>query len=143
MTSEKERDELLDNFCRSPLRKLFSQVTADNHHLKPGTVLLSDMVVDTIGDYGLTFFVTEDGDAIFLAVSEQMIDSNCSWVGSTINYTDQKSLQQRFSSIMLQMASWLHKYNYFGLVGADILETAPKDGETAKRRTRQTSILWI
>jgi hypothetical protein len=130
VSGERERDRLVEDLSGGLLRKLFSQVTADNHHLKPGTVLLSDMVADPIGDYGLTFFVTEDGDAIFLAVSEQMIDSNRAWVGSTINYTHQESLQERFSPIMLEIAAWLHKYGYFGPTGADILETAPVDSES-------------
>ena len=99
------------------------------------------MVADPIGDYGLTFFVTEDGDAIFLAVSEQMIDSNRAWVGSTINYTHQESLRQKFSTIMHEIAAWLHKYGYFGPIGADILENALST--VSRRNPRQTFISWI
>jgi hypothetical protein len=31
---------------------------------------------------------------------------------------------------MHEIAAWLHKYGYFGPTGADILETAPVDGES-------------
>lgn len=56
------------------LRKLLSQLTPANAHLAPATILLTDLVPDPVGDYGLTFVVTESGGKpIFLAAAEQMI----------------------------------------------------------------------
>ena len=130
ITSETDRQALIRDFSSSLLRKLFSQVTAENQHLKPGSVLLSEIVKDPIGDYGLTFFMCEDGSAIFLAVSEQQINSSNAWIGSTIDYTQQPTLQEKFTPIMNEIAKWLHSYGYFGPVGADILETRPTNGET-------------
>ena len=89
------------------------------------------MVRNPIGDYGLTFFVTEGGGAIFLAVSEQMIDATKAWIGSTINYPHQPQLEEKFGPIMCEIAAWLGRYGYIGPAGADILETErkPQNGE--------------
>ncbi|KAF2236781.1 hypothetical protein EV356DRAFT_522160 [Viridothelium virens] len=129
--NEEDREKVIKDFSSDLNHKMLSQITAENHHLKPGAVILSDLVSDPIGDYGLTFFVTDRGDAIFLAVSEQMIDENSAWVGSTINYSRQDALEKRFAPIMNQIAQWLHSYDYYGPAGADILETAgkPRNGE--------------
>ncbi|KAI9661939.1 MAG: hypothetical protein M1821_009179 [Bathelium mastoideum] len=123
INSEEDRERVKRDFSSGLLRKTLSQVTAENYHLKPGSVLLSDLVSKPIGNFGLTFFVTDTGDAIFLAVSEQMIDGNNSWVGSNINYRHQAALEKKFTPIMTQIALWLHENQYYGPAGADILET--------------------
>ena len=131
VTNEEERSKLVQDFSSGLLRKLYSQVTAQNYRLKPGTILLSDLVSDPIGDYGLTFFVTENGGAIFLAVSEQLIAEHRAWIGSTINYKRQQQLEEKFRPIMHKIVAWLHSHGYYGPAGADILETErkPVNGE--------------
>ncbi|TPX13869.1 uncharacterized protein E0L32_005813 [Thyridium curvatum] len=129
ITTEDEKRELITDFDKEVLPKLLAHVTVVNHHLNPATIIISDMVKDAIGDYGITFFVTENDDPIFLAVSQQMIDDNSAWIGSIINYQEQDELKARFVPIMRQTAAWLRKHGYYGPVGADILETAPRDGE--------------
>lgn len=130
VSEETERKKLLSQFSENVLRKLFSQVTKDNYHLKPGTILLSDMVSDPVGNSGLTFFVREDGSAMYLGVSEQMIDSNSAWIGSTITYSKQQQLEEKFGPIMAQISTWLHEYEYIGPCGADIMETHSADGSS-------------
>ncbi|KHE81490.1 hypothetical protein GE21DRAFT_596 [Neurospora crassa] len=111
------------------LRKLLSQVTAKNQQLKPGSVVLSEMVRDPVGDYGVTFLVRKGGEGTFLAASEQMINEDNAWVGSTINYARQDRLKEKFEGIMRQTAEWVGKRGYIGPVGIDVLETKdiPKD----------------
>ncbi|EGZ78083.1 hypothetical protein NEUTE2DRAFT_101684 [Neurospora tetrasperma FGSC 2509] len=111
------------------LRKLLSQVTAKNQQMKPGSVVLSEMVRDPVGDYGVTFLVRKGGEATFLAASEQMINENNAWIGSTINYARQDRLKEKFEGIMRQTAGWVSKHGYIGPVGIDVLETKdiPKD----------------
>ncbi|EAA36255.2 hypothetical protein NCU01860 [Neurospora crassa OR74A] len=111
------------------LRKLLSQVTAKNQQLKPGSVVLSEMVRDPVGDYGVTFLVRKGGEATFLAASEQMINEDNAWIGSTINYARQDRLKEKFEGIMRQTAEWVGKHGYIGPVGIDVLETKdiPKD----------------
>ncbi|EGO53237.1 hypothetical protein NEUTE1DRAFT_73672 [Neurospora tetrasperma FGSC 2508] len=111
------------------LRKLLSQVTAKNQQMKPGSVVLSEMVRDPVGDYGVTFLVRKGGEATFLAASEQMINEDNAWIGSTINYARQERLKEKFEGIMRQTAEWVGKHGYIGPVGIDVLETKdiPKD----------------
>ncbi|KAL0468834.1 hypothetical protein QR685DRAFT_445226 [Neurospora intermedia] len=111
------------------LRKLLSQVTAKNQQMKPGSVVLSEMVRDPVGDYGVTFLVRKGGEATFLAASEQMINEDNAWIGSTINYARQERLKEKFEGIMRQTAEWVGKHGYIGPVGIDVLETTdiPKD----------------
>lgn len=111
------------------LRKLLSQVTAKNQQLKPGSVVLSEMVRNPVGDYGVTFLVRKGGEATFLAASEQMINEDNAWIGSTINYARQDRLKEKFEGIMRQTAEWVGKHGYIGPVGIDVLETKdiPKD----------------
>ena len=134
VTNDEEKKALLDDLGGGDgvLRKLLSQVTAANTHLEPATGIISDIVKDPIGDYGLTFFVKEDGAAIFLAASEQMTDSNNAWIGSTINYANQDRLREKLEPVMNRTAAWLGGHGYYGPAGADVLETrSPGLTETA------------
>ena len=137
VTNEEERSKLVENLLDDILRKLYSGVTLENHHLKPGTIILTDMVENPIRDCGLTFSVSASGDVTFLAVSDQIFDSMSQvWIGSIIDYSLQKQFQQRFSPIMDDIAKWLHSYGYCGLAGADLLETEHDSINGAPRQTK-------
>ena len=127
VSTEDDRSKLIHDLTTVILPKLLSQVTKLNAHLEPATLLLSDMIVDPVGDYGLTFFVTRGGECIFLAVTEQTVDSSKAWIGSKISYGAQDQLRQKFGTIMHEIGAWLHKHGYYGPIGADILETASHD----------------
>ena len=127
VSSPEDLVELKRTLATQTLPKLLSQVTSSNAHLKPGTLILSEMITDPVGDWGLTFFVTRAGECFFLAVTQQVVDSTKAWIGSTVSYTAQDSLKQKFTPIMQEIGTWLHKYGYYGPCGADILETAPSD----------------
>ncbi|KAL8778181.1 MAG: hypothetical protein Q9194_002144 [Teloschistes cf. exilis] len=84
----------------------------------PSTLIISDLVPDSVGDWGLTFFVTESGDCVFLAADRQVIGTDSrAWIGSD-------SLKDKFTSIMRQIGAWLSSHGYYGPYGADIRETA-------------------
>ncbi|KAK3937585.1 putative solid-state culture-specific atp-grasp domain protein [Diplogelasinospora grovesii] len=125
VASEEQKESILRDFASEDgvLRKLLSQVTESNHELKPGSVIISDMVKDPIGDYGITFLVTDSGEAVFLAASEQMIDASSAWIGSTINYPRQQRLQDKFAPLIDKTAAWLPAHGYYGPAGMDVLET--------------------
>ncbi|KAK0669251.1 hypothetical protein QBC41DRAFT_320207 [Cercophora samala] len=131
VTTQEQKEDLLSAFSSpdGPLRKLLSQVTAENYHMDPAAVIISDMVSDPIGDYGLTFFVNENGEHVFLAASEQMIDGNNAWVGSTIVYSRQKALHEKFRGLISRTAEFVARHGYVGPVGIDVLETRT-EGET-------------
>ncbi|KAK0707187.1 hypothetical protein B0T21DRAFT_377344 [Apiosordaria backusii] len=139
VTSQEQKDDLLSDFESpdGPLRKLLSQVTAENHHMDPAAIIISSMVSNPIGDYGLTFFVNENGEHIFLAASEQMIDGNNAWVGSTIVYSRQKALYEKFQELIRRTAEFVSKHGYVGPVGIDVLETE-KEGETETHTGEET-----
>lgn len=128
VSSQKDRVESINKLSTHHLPKLLSQVTPANAHLQPATLLLTE-VVDPIGDYALSFFVTQSGKSVFMGCTEQRFDSSNAWVGSKITYTAQDTLRGKFEEIFCDIGAWLHRHNYYGPVGADILETAPNDVE--------------
>jgi len=140
VVTEKQKEDLLRDMSSEDgaLRKLLSQVTKSNHHLNPGSIIISDLVENPIGDYGITFITTESGKAIFLAASEQMIDDNNAWVGSTIDYRHQRSLHEKFGPLIERTAEWVAKHGYFGPVGIDVLETETP-GQTDSHTGEQTA----
>ncbi|KAK4124806.1 hypothetical protein N657DRAFT_643563 [Parathielavia appendiculata] len=116
------------------LRKLLPLLTPSNAHLHPTTVLLTDLVQDLSGDYGLTFFVTASGAPLFLAAAEQMItdDGSSAWIGSRIDYGRQEALREKFQGLMERIAEWVASHGYVGPVGADVLCTSTATGEEGK-----------
>lgn len=124
---EKQRDRLLNDILRDDgvIRRILSQVNDSNHHLHPGHMILSDFVKDVIGNYGVTFFVTDTGEVIFMGVSEQIFAGDSkSWTGNIINYEKQYTLRGMLKPVMEQTAQWLSKeHGYHGPVGMDILKT--------------------
>lgn len=129
--TESDRQGLLEDFRGGVLSQLLAAVTEHNRHLGPGNLLLSDFVAEPIGDYGVTFFVTDDGnEPMFLAASEQITDGDNAWIESTINYDRQEELRRKFGPLVQRISEWLRGYGYVGPCGADVLETAPKANES-------------
>lgn len=126
---EQDRNQLLEELLQGKiLTRMLSHITSENQHLRPGTVLLTEMIEDPVADYGITFFVGESGPAMFLAASEQMIDrESASWTGSTISYAHQDTLRDKFGPLVRRTGHWLHEHGYIGPAGVDILES--KDGD--------------
>ncbi|KAL9599990.1 MAG: hypothetical protein Q9219_003459 [cf. Caloplaca sp. 3 TL-2023] len=123
VTSPEDLSNIKREFTDIILPKLLPQVTSSNARLKPATLIASELIKDPIGDWGLTFFLTKTGRCIFLAVTEQIIDSTQSWIGSTISYKAQEKLKEKFTPLMDKIGSWLHSHGYLGPCGADILES--------------------
>ncbi|KAK3311554.1 uncharacterized protein B0T15DRAFT_387943 [Chaetomium strumarium] len=128
VTSEDQKADLSSltgTTTKGLLRRLLSLLTPANTHLRPASILLTDLVPDPVGDHGLTFMVTRSGSAEFLAAAEQIItdDGSSAWVGSTIHYGRQDALRERFAPLMARIARWVAKHGYVGPVGADVLES--------------------
>ncbi|KAL8725475.1 MAG: hypothetical protein Q9181_006406 [Wetmoreana brouardii] len=131
VSSQEDLKELQSTLSTQTLPKLFSQVNSSNAHLKPATLIMSEMITNIIGDWGLTFFVTRTGECVFLALTQQMVDSKNSYIGSKISYTAQDRLKEKFTPIMRRIGAWLYSYGYYGPCGADILESTPQDGQSS------------
>ena len=113
------------------LPRLLSQINSSNAHLKPATLILSDMITDPIANCALTFFLTKSGDCVFLALTQQILDSSKAWIGSIISYPDQERFKKRFTPIMKEIGAWLSGYGYYGPCGADILESARREDDSS------------
>ncbi|RTE71967.1 hypothetical protein BHE90_013618 [Fusarium euwallaceae] len=123
--TEKDRQDIINDFGKGFLSRLLSSINETNSHLEPATLIFSDLIQDPIGDYGITFFVNEKGrQPIFLGVSEQIIEDDTAWVGSIIDYSQQNELRRKFSSLVVQTSEWLQSHGYVGPAGADVLEDA-------------------
>lgn len=137
VSSPAELSKLKATLSTVLLPKLLSSVVSPNAYLNPASLILSEMVTDPIGNWGLTFFVTRAGACVFLAATHQIMDSGKAWLGSKISYLAQAGLKQKFTPIMEQIGAWLHGHGYFGPCGADILETIdskdPKKKSTAMK----------
>ncbi|KAL8926892.1 MAG: hypothetical protein Q9208_002701 [Pyrenodesmia sp. 3 TL-2023] len=128
VSSSKELSELKARLSTLILPKLLSSVVTRNAYLNPATLVLSEMVTDIIGNWGLTFFVTKAGACVFLAATQQIMDSEeKAWLGSKISYLAQEKLKKKFTLIMEEIGAWLHGHGYFGPCGADILEAINSD----------------
>lgn len=95
VSSLEDLSELKHTLATQTLPKLLSQVTSSNAHLKPATLILSEMITDPVGDWGLTFFVARAHKCIFLTVTQQVVDSTKAWIGLAVSYTAQDSLKQK------------------------------------------------
>lgn len=122
ISTPEDLSELKTNLSTRILPKLLSQVNSSNAHLKPATLVVSNMVINPIGDWGLTFFVTRAGECVFLSLTQQIINPTKAWIGSTVSYTAQDRLKEKFTPIMREVGTWLRKYDYYGPCGVDILE---------------------
>ena len=131
VSTQEDLRELQDALSSRILPKLLSQVNSFNAHLKPATLILSDMNTNPIGNYGLTFFVTKSGECVFLALTQQVVNSTKAWIGSIISYTEQESFKRRFTAIMKDIGAWLSSHGYYGPCGADILESAPSADDSS------------
>ncbi|KAI0394855.1 hypothetical protein F5Y17DRAFT_231023 [Xylariaceae sp. FL0594] len=123
--NEEDRAKLLQQQKNGALRRLLSYINEHNQHLGPATIILSEYVENEVGNYGLSFFVTEDADApIFLAVTEQILLHGKHYIGSSIQYDRQEGLKGKFGGLVKDMARWYRRHGYVGPVGVDVLETA-------------------
>ncbi|KAL8756014.1 MAG: hypothetical protein Q9184_004636 [Pyrenodesmia sp. 2 TL-2023] len=134
ISSSEELSKLKATLSTLLLPKLLSSVVARNAYLNPATLILSEMVTDVVGNWGLTFFITKAGVCVFLAATQQIMDSSKAWLGSKISYLAQEKLKRKFTPIMEEIGAWLHGYGYFGPCGADILEAMNSD-DPAERST--------
>lgn len=137
VSSVPEKRELLQSLSEEDgiIQKLLPRLNESNQHFHAGSMLLSDLVKDPIGNYGATFFVTDSGGVLFMGISEQLLaDDGKAWVGSIIDYRKQNELQKQLHPLMAQTAEWLNKeHGYFGPVGIDVLESelpAVQNGDT-------------
>lgn len=88
------------------------------------TVLVSEFVLNEVGNYCVQFYVDKDGKATLLGATNQMVTEDGEMIGGVIRYSD---TMDKFHHKIAVLSRFLHKHGYFGVVGVDVLENA--DGE--------------
>jgi carbamoylphosphate synthase large subunit len=116
--TEKERNAALAVLYPETLRMLRG-LNEENVPLDPCCVLVQDLVPGEA--VALSLFVTKSGKAVFNACCSQLIDNEGNWGGGFVDYHEQDRLQQEYSAIIEQLASYMHKLGYWGPMGADIM----------------------
>ncbi|KAF5010393.1 hypothetical protein FDECE_3445 [Fusarium decemcellulare] len=104
------------------LRRMASQITEENMHLQPCSIIVQQMVPGEA--VAVSFFVTRAGRAVFNACCGQLIDDEGGWGGGFIDYNAQDDLAQIYGDIMNQAATYLYENSYWGPVGIDIMTDA-------------------
>lgn len=96
-------------------------------YLKMGlvrTVLVSEFVLNEVGNYCVQFYVDKQGKATLLGATNQMVTEDGEMIGGVIRYSD---TMDKFHHKIAVLSRFLHKHGYFGVVGVDVLENM--DGE--------------
>lgn len=96
-------------------------------YLKMGlvkTVLVSEFVLNEVGNYCVQFYVDKQGYATLLGATNQMVTEDGEMTGGVIRYSDN---MEKFQHKIAVLSRFLHKHGYFGVVGIDVLEDA--DGQ--------------
>lgn len=75
VSNPQDLSELETALSSRVLPKLLSHVKASNAHLKPATLMVSELIEDPVDDWGLIFFVTKGGECIYLAATQQVVDN--------------------------------------------------------------------
>lgn len=83
------------------------------------TVLVSDFVMNEVGNYCVQFYVDKQGHATLLGATNQMVTEDGEMIGGVIRYSD---TMDKFHHKIAVLSRFLHKHGYFGVVGVDILE---------------------
>lgn len=106
------RDEEDLDFCRIDLEQYIKVGLVD-------TVLVSDFVMNEVGNYCVQFYVDRAGKATLIGATNQMVTEEGSMIGGVIRYSDK---MEKFHHKIEVLSRFLHKHGYFGVVGVDVLE---------------------
>ncbi|WP_338294743.1 ATP-grasp domain-containing protein [Planctobacterium marinum] len=85
------------------------------------TVLVSEFVLNEVGNYCVQFYVDREGKATLLGATNQMVTEDGEMIGGVIRYSD---TMEKFQHKIAVLSRFLHKHGYFGVVGVDVLENA-------------------
>jgi hypothetical protein len=103
--------------------KDFIKIIKKVKNRKHEKIIISELIKNVISNYCLQFYISknENNDTI-LGITRQIIDENCNWKGSYIDYREQNKLKNKLNNIFKEISNYLRVKKYFGIVGVDILE---------------------
>ena len=102
------------------LTEYLPRITKYNVHLYTTSLILSDFIPgDTAA---LNFFIKKDGSAIFLGACSQLSTGETGRQATAIFYDQQEKLEKKYLPTLSEIGMVLRDHNYYGPVGADIME---------------------
>jgi len=107
------------------LRSHEDMTTARNYidtHWPEARLVITEIVNDLAGDYGVQFYLTRSGDIVWIGILEQLFDANSRWAGGTFSSQTQSKLAAPLREVISPVARHLHRKGYFGVVGVDVLQ---------------------
>ncbi|EJD36095.1 hypothetical protein AURDEDRAFT_92825 [Auricularia subglabra TFB-10046 SS5] len=120
VTTPSERREAADCVPRV-ISHYAPKVEPRAEHLRPCSLIFTELIEDIAATLSPALFVQYGGTPVFLGCTEQQMDQG-RWVGGSISYTAQPSLQKRVQRTVDDIARFLWSRGYYGPVGADVLE---------------------
>ncbi|GKZ22850.1 hypothetical protein AbraIFM66951_004974 [Aspergillus brasiliensis] len=121
---ESDRDTAV-NELRCLLDDGLKKVNEENERLYPASFVIQELVPGEA--YGVTFFVTKKGRAVYLATTRQRFSQEGVWNGGCVSYLLQPMFQAQYKSTIEALAKALHNKGYYGPAGADIMTDANGD----------------
>lgn len=122
--TETQRQDLIINLL-PVLQSLLEKVDAINAHLRPSSLIIQDLITgvkDHETGLCVNFFVKKDGQYTCLGVCDQEFTSDGSkWVGGSISYQTQDTLQSDLGATMQEVATFLYGKGYYGPAGVDVM----------------------
>lgn len=120
MTRTTEEQENLLNDISVVLRKLLPRVNASNNHLRPASLITTGFLPRPAT--AVAFFVTKNGNPVFICAATQKFTPSRQWIGGRVNYQMQPYYEVHYRKMIRQIAEFLKSKGYQGAAGADILE---------------------
>lgn len=119
--NKKDRDETIKNITQLQT-KTFPLLTADNVHVFPASLILSDFLPgDTAA---LNFWVHANGSVKLIGACNQLgTRASDGKQYTALIWNDQDRLENKFRATLNDIGKVLHAERYYGPCGADIMET--------------------
>ncbi len=91
-------------------------------HWPDAKLVINEIIEDIVGDFGVQFYLRRDGTTVWLGFTEQKFNAALKWSGGHFVWKQQNQLYDSFQPIVTATAEYLHRQNYFGVVGVDIVQ---------------------
>ena len=116
--TETERHQVKE-VLRVELQQMLQDLNPLNRHLHPCCLVVQELIPGE--SMGISFSVTQKGQAIFIGCTTQFFADGGKWVGGSICYPDQPRLEREYSATIDRITKHLHDKGYYGAVGADVV----------------------
>jgi hypothetical protein len=92
-------------------------------HWPDATIVISSIIPNIVGDYGVQFYLHRDGSMVWLGLTQQHFNEANRWSGGSYSEPLQRELLASMTPFVEATGKLLHESGYFGVVGIDVLKT--------------------